>query len=73
MSQKSMNTTKGQSPKNPFDLADFVPEPSKEDSPAPTDSRRGFRRPEEPSPTQQSTWEEKSQWPSWNDWKEKQV
>ena len=70
LAQKGANTTKGKSPKNPFNLAGFVPEPSKGDSSAPNDSRRGFRRPKEPPTTKQSTWEEKSQWPSWNDWKE---
>ena len=73
MSQKGMNTSKGRSSENPFNLADFVPEPSKEDSSAPKDSWRGFRRPKEPPAMKQSTLEEKSQWPSWNDWEESKV
>ena len=68
--QKGVNTTKGKSSKNPFNLADFVPEPSKDDSPTSTELRRGFRRPKEPPATRQSTWDEKSKWPTWNDWKE---
>ena len=68
--QKGVSATKGKSSENPFNLADFAPEPSKEDSSAPNKLRRGFRRPKEPATTQQSTWEEKSQWPSWNDRKE---
>ena len=56
--------------KSPFNLADFAPEPPKEDSSIPNESRRGFRRPKETPATQQSTWEEKSKWLSRNDWEE---
>ena len=56
--------------KSPFNLADVVPEPSKEDPSIPQESRRGFRRPKETPATQHSNWEENSKWPSRNDWKE---
>ena len=56
--------------KNPFILADVVPEPSKEDSSNTNDSWRGFRRSRDPSATQQPTWEGNAKWPSWNNWKE---
>ena len=53
--QKGVNSAKGKSPKNPFNLADFVPEPSKGDSSASNELRRGLRQPKEPPTTRQST------------------
>ena len=56
--------------KNPFVLADVIPEPTKEESSNTSESWRGFRRPKEPPATQQAKWDESSNWSSWKKWKE---
>ena len=56
--------------KNPFLLADAIPEPTKEESSNTSESRRGVRRPKEPPATQQTKWDGSSNWSSWNKWKE---
>ena len=68
--QKGVSATKGKSSKNPFNLADFIPGPSQDD---PSDSNelwRGARRPKNPATTMHSSWDDKSTWTNWNDWKE---
>ena len=56
--------------KNPFNLAEVIPEPTKEESSNTNESRRGFRHPEEPTATQKAKWDGSSNWSSRNKWKE---
>ena len=50
--------------KNPFVLAEAVPEPTKEESSNTSESWRGFRHPKEPPATQQAKWDGTGNWPS---------
>ena len=56
--------------KNPFLLADAIPEPTKEESSNTSESWRGVRRPKDPLTTQQAKWDGSSNWSSRNKWTE---
>ena len=58
--------------KNPFLLADAIPESTQEESSSASDSWRGFRRPrpKESTGTHNPTWEGTSNWSSWKNWNE---
>ena len=57
--------------KNPFLLADAIPESTQEESSSASESWRGFRRPrpKESSGTNKTTWEGTSNWSSWKNGK----
>ena len=68
--QKGVSATKGKSPENQFNLADFIPGPSQDDSSSSNEFRRGGRRPKNPPTQVRSNWGDKNKWSNWNDWEE---
>ena len=68
--QKGVSATKGKSSENLFNLADFIPEPSQDDSSSSNEFRRGARRPKNPPTQVHSNWDDQNKWPSWGDWQE---
>ena len=68
--QKGVSASKGKSSENQFNLADFIPGPSQDDSSASNVLRRGVRRPENPPTQVRSTWDDETTWSNWNDWEE---
>ena len=68
--EEGVSATRGKSPKNQLNLADFIPGPSQADSSPSNEFGRGARRPKNPPTQVHSNWGDQNKWSSWSDWKE---